>query len=37
MLGLLIGLGLVVGVAAISTIAGIAKDGSPFRRSWWSS
>jgi hypothetical protein len=36
MLGLAFGLGLVALVALGSTLVGIHKDGSPFKRSFWS-
>ena len=36
MIGLVLALGLVLGNALFSTLVGIAKDGSPFKRSFWS-
>ena len=35
MIGLAIALGMPLGVGIFSTLVGIAKDGSPFRRSFW--
>lgn len=35
MAALAIAFGLILILVAVSTVAGVVKDGSPFRREWW--